>query len=178
MAAKLAARRHASKGGRQGAGPTQTGEQAMEGESGCLGVMVEHDVAVPMRDGILLRANVFRPDAPGRYPGLLQRTPYGKAAQGYHRYVRAGYAVVSQDSRGRYASEGDYVPFTVPHTGDAEDGYDSVEWLAGQPWCNGRVGTLGGSYDAWMQWQLARLRPPHLGAMAARSIPLELTDVD
>ena len=54
------------------------------------------------------------------------RTPYGKGASGFERYVRAGYVVVTQDSRGRYASDGDYVPFTVENTGDAEDGYDSV----------------------------------------------------
>ena len=145
---------------------------------GALGIVVENDVPVPMRDGVVLRANVFRPDGPGRYPGILLRTPYGKPAGGYDRYVRSGYAVVTQDSRGRYASDGDYVPFTVTHTGDAEDGYDSVEWLAQQPYCNGKVGTLGASYNAWMQWMLAKLRPPHLIAMCAYSIPLELTEVD
>ena len=150
----------------------------MEQESGALGVIEEKDVAVPMRDGVVLRASVFRPEARGRYPGILLRTPYGKPETGFERYVRAGYAVVSQDSRGRYASDGEYVPFTVEHTGDAEDGYDAVEWLARQPYCNGRVGTLGASYNAWMQWQLARLRPPHLVAMCAYSIPLELTEVD
>ena len=150
----------------------------MAEERGALGVLMEEDVPVSMRDGVVLRANVFRPDAPGRFPGLLTRTPYGKGTGGMARYVRAGYVVVTQDSRGRYASDGDYVPFTVEDTGDAEDGYDSVEWLAGQPYCNGRVGTLGSSYNAWMQWMLAKLRPPHLVAMCAYSIPLELTEVD
>ncbi len=101
--------------------------------AGALGIITETDVAVPMRDGVVLRANVFRPDGEGPYPGLLLRTPYGKPAGGHDRYVRAGYAVVTQDSRGRYASDGDFVPFTEPNTGDAEDGYDSVEWLATQP---------------------------------------------
>ena len=142
------------------------------------GMIVERDVEVPMRDGTILRANVFRPDTPGKFPGLLTRTPYGKSAGGQERYVRAGYVVVTQDSRGRYASDGEYVPFTVEHTGDAEDGYDSVEWLADQPYCNGKVGTLGASYNAWMQWQLAKLRPPHLVVMCAYTIPLELTEVD
>jgi len=142
------------------------------------GMIVERDVEVPMRDGTILRANVFRPDTPGEFPGLLTRTPYGKSAGGQERYVRGGYVVVTQDSRGRYASDGDYVPFTVEHTGDAEDGYDSVEWLAAQPYCNGEVGTMGASYNAWMQWQLAKLRPPHLVAMCAYTIPLELTEVD
>ena len=146
--------------------------------SGALGIIFEENVDVPMRDGVILRANVFRPDAPGRYPGLFLRTPYRKPTEGYDRYVRAGYVVVTQDSRGRYASGGEYVPFTVEHTGDAEDGCDSVEWLAAQPYCNGKVGTMGGSYNAWMQWELARLRPPHLLAMCAWSIPLEVTEVD
>ncbi len=150
----------------------------MANESGALGVIVEKDVPVPMRDGVVLRANVFRPDGPGEYPGLLLRTPYGKAEEGFERYVRAGYVVVTQDTRGRYASDGEYVPFTVEHTGDAEDGYDSVEWLAEQPYCNSRVGTMGASYCAWMQWMLAKLRPPQLQAMCAYSIPLELTGVD
>ena len=142
------------------------------------GIRTEADVAVTMRDGVVLRSHVFRPDAPGAFPGILLRTPYGKPESGYERYVRAGYVVVTQDSRGRYASEGDYIPFTEPDTGDGPDGYDAVEWLAAQPWCDGNVGTLGASYNAWMQWQLAKLRPPHLKAMCAYTIPLELTAVD
>lgn len=117
--------------------------------SGELGMIVENDVDVPMRDGVLLRANVFRPEGEGEYPGLLLRTPYGKPVGGFERYVRSGYVVITQDARGRYASEGDYTPFTVPDTGDAEDGYDAVEWVAQQPWCNGKVGTFGASYNAW-----------------------------
>jgi putative CocE/NonD family hydrolase len=143
-----------------------------------LGTVNERDVAVPMRDGVTLRANVFRPAAPGRFPVLVHRTPYGKAQGGFEGFVRAGYAVVSQDTRGRYASEGEFKVFSVENTGDAEDGYDTVEWAAGQPWSNGRVGTFGISYDAWMQYQLARLQPPHLLAMSALSIPTELTDID
>jgi len=150
----------------------------MPENTGALGIITEEDVAVPMRDGITLRANVFRPDAPGQFPGLLMRTPYGKAKGGFARHVRAGYVVVAQDTRGRYASEGDYVTFTVEDTGDAEDGYDSVEWLAEQPYCNGRVGTFGASYNAWMQWKLAKLRPPHLVAMCAYTIPVEVGGVD
>ena len=146
--------------------------------SSTLGILTEPDVQVPMRDGVQMAAHVFRPDADGRFPGILLRTPYDRPKSGFERYVRAGYAVVTMDSRGRYGSEGDWVPFTVEHTGDAEDGYDSVEWLAAQPWCDGSVGTLGASYNAYMQWQLAKLRPPHLVAMCAYTIPLELTEVD
>lgn len=148
---------------------------------GALGIIEENDVRVPMRDGITLSSDVLRPDAPGPFPGLLLRTPYGKRAIAYadfERLVRNGYVVVLQDSRGRYESEGTYIPFTIEHTGDAEDGYDAVEWLAAQPYCDGNVGTFGASYCAWMQWQLARLRPPHLRAMCAVSIPTSLPDVD
>ncbi|TFG66581.1 MAG: CocE/NonD family hydrolase [Anaerolineales bacterium] len=143
-----------------------------------LGIRIERDIAIPMRDGVVLRANLFRPDAPGQYPALIHRTPYGKTQSGLEDFVRAGYAVLSQDIRGRYASEGNFTLFTVPHTGDAEDGYDTVEWTAAQPWCNGKIGTYGASYDAWLQYQCAKLRPPHLEAMSAVSIPMELTDVD
>ena len=146
--------------------------------TGTLGIVVEKNIPVPVRDGTILRANLFRPDAPGSFPSLLLRTPYGKPEGGYDRYVRSGYAVVTQDSRGRYASDGDYIPFTVEDTRDAEDGYDSVEWLAEQPYCNGKVGTIGASYNAYMQWKLAPLRPPHLLAMCAYSVPTELTPLD
>jgi len=141
-------------------------------------MIVETDVAMPMRDGTVLRANVFRPNLAGPFPGLLERTPYGKRTAGVQRYVAAGYVVVSQDTRGRYASDGQFKVFSIENTGDAEDGYDSVEWLARQPYCNGRVGTFGRSYAGWTQWMLAKLRPPHLLAMCAQSIPTELTDLD
>jgi putative CocE/NonD family hydrolase len=147
-------------------------------DAGHLGIITENEVAVPMRDGTVQRANVFRPDADGAFPGLLSRTPYGKASGGYERYVRAGYAVASMDSRGRYGSEGEFKLFTEVETGDAVDGYDSVEWLAAQPWCDGNIGTIGASYNGWMQWMLAREQPPHLKAMSAVSIPTELTGVD
>jgi len=150
----------------------------MSDESGALGIIVEEDVPVPMRDGTILRANVFRPDAPGKFPALLIRTPYGKAEAGYDRYVRAGYVVAAQDTRGRYASEGEYIMCSVENTGDAEDGYDTVEWLADQPYCDGNIGTFGASYTAWMQWQLAKLRPPHLKAMSAQTVPTELTMIN
>ena len=129
-------------------------------EAGVLGIIEEKDVDVPMRDGVVLRANVFRPDSQGEFPAILLRTPYRKPVGGYERYVRAGYAVVTQDSRGRYASDGDYIPFTEEHTGDAEDGYDSVEWVAGQSWCTGKVGLYGPSYVGATQWLAAASRRP------------------
>jgi len=143
-----------------------------------LGVIIELDVPVKMRDGTVLRANVFRPDAPGRFPGLLTRTPYRKAGGGYERLVNAGYVVACQDIRGRYASDGTFVPFMDPRTQDGEDGYDTIEWLARHPACNGRVGSFGVSYDAWVQWKAAALQPPHLQAMCACSIPTEIQPLD
>ena len=108
----------------------------MSETTGALGVIYEKDVPVPMRDGVVLRANVFRPDAPGSFPGILVRTPYGKAESGQERYVRAGYVVAVQDTRGRYKSEG------VWHmlNDDGRDGYDCCEWIGGQSWSNGRIG--------------------------------------
>jgi len=147
--------------------------------TGTLGIMAEKNVRVPMRDGIFLSTDVFRPDSKGRFPALVQRTPYGKGSGiKEENFVRAGYAVINQDSRGRYDSEGTFSLFSNKDTLDAEDGYDTVEWAASQPWCSGQVGTFGASYNAWMQYQLAKLRPPHLKAMSAVSIPAELTDVD
>ena len=142
-----------------------------------LGIIEERNVETPMRDGTILRGNLWRPDTPVKVPALLHRTPYGKAAGGFERFVRAGYAVLSQDTRGRYDSDGDFSVFSED-TLDPEDGYDTVEWLATRPWCNGRIGTTGVSYCAWTQWSLAKLQPPHLIAMCARSIPTELHDID
>ncbi len=150
----------------------------MSQTGGALGIIVEENVRVPMRDGIALSTNIFRPDAPGKFPAIVSRTPYGKSKGGFERYVRAGYVVLSQDARGRYDSDGEYILYTDESNHDAEDGYDTVEWAAAQPWCDGNVGTWGTSYPAYMQWQLASLRPPHLKCICACSIPLENTDVD
>lgn len=148
-----------------------------------LGMIVEKDVAIPMRDGTILRANIYRPNARLTFHGLLTRTPYNKEVpalglERFTQYVTAGYVVVVQDARGCYASDGPFLPFYAAHTGDAEDGYDTVEWIARQPYCNGKVGLLGNSYNAWMGWMLAKLQPLHLKGMSNYSCPFELTDVD
>ena len=145
---------------------------------GELGIHSESDTEIPMRDGVVLRANLWRPAGAFNGPAIVTRTPYGKPAGGFDRYVRAGYAVVAQDVRGRYTSDGEFRVFTDPGNTEGEDGYDTVEWVAAQPWCNGCVGTMGTSYPAWLQWELASRRPPHLLAMCACSIPPEATDVD
>jgi putative CocE/NonD family hydrolase len=127
---------------------------------------VEKDVPVVMRDGVVLRADVWRPAAGGRFPVLVYRTPYDKrrAPESYTTFRRAverGYAVVIQDVRGRYASEGEFIPYR--HEG--RDGYDTIEWAAAQPWSNSSVGTFGLSYPGAVQWLAAVERPPHLKAM-------------
>jgi putative CocE/NonD family hydrolase len=136
-----------------------------------LGVKIERNVPVPMRDGTILRADVHRPDRGGPYPVLVKRTPNGKNGS-FDQFVKTGYIVVSQDGRGRYESEGTFKAYFTPRelTHDAEDGYDTVEWAARVPGSNGKVGTFGTSYDALFQWRLAPLRPPSLCAMSACSI--------
>ena len=141
-------------------------------------VKVERDVPVPMRDGVVLRATGFRPEGKGPWPVLVMRTPYGKEGKKFDAYVKAGYIVVCQDARGRYQSDGNFESFYRFQTHDAEDGYDTVEWAAKLPGSTGRVGTFGASYNAFLQWRLAPLRPPSLAAMAAFSIPARLTDLE
>ena len=120
---------------------------------------------VPMRDGVRLSANVWIPAGTGRFPTILLRTPYDKTPQ-FNRYrlvnyLKAGYAVVVQDTRGRGDSEGVF-DFYFP---EGRDGFDTIEWIAAQAWSNGRVGTDGGSYLGTVQWLVARERPPHLACM-------------
>ena len=124
---------------------------------------------VPMRDGVELSTNVFLPDGSGPFPTILQRTPYGKAKKG-DRYVAAGYAYVSQDQRGRYESEGEY----TPHESEIEDGFDTVEWIAAQPWCNGAIGMHGASAPGIAANLAAASAPPHLKAAFVRVAPRSL----
>ena len=125
----------------------------------------EANVDVAMRDGVRLRADILRPTQ-GPSPTLVYRTPYGKhaALEDYTIFVRAverGYAVVVQDVRGRYASDGEFRPYA----NEGHDGYDTIEWASRQPWSNGRVGTFGLSYPGAVQWLAAAESPPHLQAM-------------
>jgi putative CocE/NonD family hydrolase len=123
-------------------------------------VKVERGVAVPMRDGVKLSTDVYRPEGDGQVPVILIRTPYKKEVQeldGMY-YARRGYAVAVQDVRGRFASPGAWEPFVH----EPDDGYDAVEWLATRPWSTGKVGMIGGSYVGWVQWWAASRNPPHL----------------
>jgi putative CocE/NonD family hydrolase len=131
-------------------------------------VIVERGLAVPMRDGVVLRADVYRPDTTGASPALLLRTPYDISVSMIpssgidpEAAVDGGYTVVCQDVRGQYASGGEFYTFVS----EAADGYDTVEWVATQPWCDGNVGMVGRSYGATCQWLAAAERPPHLKAI-------------
>jgi uncharacterized protein len=124
------------------------------------------DVAVPMRDGTILRADLLLPGPTGRFPVLVYRTPYGKQFalkedKTFEKAVARGYAVVIQDVRGRYASDGEFNPYQ----NEGRDGYDTIEWAARQPWSDGNVGTFGLSYPGAVQWLAAVENPPHLKAM-------------
>ena len=137
--------------------------------SGSHGVLFESGLSVPMRDGTVTRADLFLPDADGPFAALITRTPYDRTASEnisapIHavRAAQDGYAVVIQDVRGRYDSEGEFRPLHQ----EIEDGYDSVEWVGAQEWCSGRVGMYGISYGGATQWLAALGRPPSLGAIA------------
>ena len=119
-------------------------------------IQVEQSVPVPMRDGTVLRADVYRPQVEGQYPVLVGRvgyklrdwvmdfyTPMGEY------YARRGYVVVWQNVRGTFASEGRFHPYWDDAWGANRDGYDTVEWAAAQPWSDGKVGMLGGSYSGF-----------------------------
>ena len=141
------------------------------------GIVVERDLMVRARDGVVLATDVYRPDGPGPFPVLFERTPYDKSASSRSErtaavarpqsraevaayFVGHGYAVAYQDCRGRYRSGGHFAKYLS----EAEDGCDALAWLQRQPWCNGRVGTFGLSYAAHTQAALGCLDPPGLAA--------------
>lgn len=131
-------------------------------------VMIEREVPCIVRDGVTLYANIYRPKDAGSYPVLLTRLPYNKNLPDFsHRYVDpirlalAGYVVIIQDVRGRFASEGEFSPFIQ----EFEDGYDTVEWAAKLPYANGKVGMFGLSYYGFTQLYAALERPPSLKAI-------------
>jgi hypothetical protein len=134
-------------------------------------MIIERDVQVQMRDGVALAADVYRPDDGGQHPALLQRNPYGKTHPLYVHgttldvivAVQDGYAVVSQDARGRFESGGDWDPFRH----ETDDGFDSVEWVGEQDWCNGRVGAFGTSYNGATALHMAIAKPKHLTAVVS-----------
>jgi putative CocE/NonD family hydrolase len=126
-------------------------------------------LGIPMRDGVILSADLHLPDGPGPYPVILLRTPYNRALlTDYGAYYSGyGYAVVVQDVRGRFGSEGRWQPFL----NEGRDGYDTVEWIAAQQWSTGKVGMIGGSYSGSVQFAAAVERPPHLAAIVPNITP-------
>jgi putative CocE/NonD family hydrolase len=136
-----------------------------------LRLKVDRNVRVPMRDGVELAADIYRPRRAGRRPVILMRTPYGKQFEELSAqfYARRGYVVAVQDVRGQFGSAGRWEPLV--HEG--RDGYDAIEWLAAQPWSTGRIGMAGGSYLAWAQWLAAVERPPHLVTIVPDASPTD-----
>jgi putative CocE/NonD family hydrolase len=132
-------------------------------------ILIDKNVMVPMRDGVKLATDIYRLEGAAPTPVLVARTPYSKdhmVAAGdifdILRAVQAGYTVVAQDVRGRYASEGTF----NPHVQETDDGIDAFAWAAAQHWSNGVLGTFGGSYLGATPWLPAREQPPALRAMA------------
>ncbi len=139
------------------------------------GIVIAKDVMVPMRDGVRLASDIYRPaqegePVAGQWPTILARTSYDKSAQRYvdsipDFFTPRGYVVVLQDLRGRYRSEGFGQYFHTANVREGVDGYDSIEWIAAQPWSNARVGMVGSSHVAMVQTAAALYRPPHLTAI-------------
>lgn len=132
-------------------------------------MIVERNVAVPMRDGVLLRADIYRPEGDRPVPAVLGRTPYDRtfgptppSIVDPERAVEAGMALVCMDVRGQHGSDGEFHPFRA----EGADGFDSVEWVAAQSWCSGAVAMAGRSYSAATQWLAAAAQPRHLRAIA------------
>ena len=126
-------------------------------------VSLQTDVRVPMRDGVTLSADIYRPVSTEKFPVLLERTPYSRTDESAiaNELASHGYIVVLQDTRGRYASGGEFYPFR----NESADGYDTVEWAAKLDQSNGKVGMFGGSYVGATQMLAAMARPPHLVAI-------------
>src|SRR6266849_3569194 len=131
-------------------------------------IMIEKDIEIPMRDGCVLKGDLYRPDSNEKLPVLLNRTPYDKKfplisslTLDSIRAAQRGYNVVFVDCRGRFASQGTFTCFVD----EPRDGYDTVEWLARQPFADGKVGMFGAAYMGATQWLAATQTPPSLKAM-------------
>ncbi len=138
-------------------------------------VRIDFNQRVKMSDGVELSADVYRPEAEGRFPVILVRTPYNKGSEFKNqvyltegRYFAArGYVYVAMDVRGRGDSDGKF----TPQRNEGKDGYESIEWCAQQPWSTGKTGTLGASYLGYDQWLAAVHQPPHLTTMIVHTTP-------
>jgi putative CocE/NonD family hydrolase len=139
-------------------------------------ISVGTDVEIPMRDGTLLRGDLYRPKSGDRFPAILTRMPYGKGE--YYCYMpaigrfwaRKGYAYLAQDVRGKWSSEGEWDPFI----NEAHDGYDTIDWVAGQPWCDGNIGMVGESYYGYTCWAAATTGHPNLKCIAPSTTAMDI----
>lgn len=138
---------------------------------------VLYDVKIPVRDGIRLSADLFLPPDEGRCPALFNMTPYGTVPgsdallAAAAPFTRRGYAYVAVDVRGRYDSEGQWYAHPAA---ECRDGTDVLDWIATQPWSDGKVATIGHSYSGWNQWPIAQECNPHHVAMASSGSPTNL----
>jgi putative CocE/NonD family hydrolase len=133
-------------------------------------VTVDEKVMMPMRDGVKLSADIYRPKAAGKFPTVLGRTPYSRTQEALLRatfWARRGYVFVAQDVRGRFESEGEWFPFR----NEINDGSDTLDWIAAQPWSDGKVGMVGASYVGLVQWYAARSGNVHLKAIVPEVSP-------
>ena len=143
-------------------------------------VIVEPNVSAKMRDGVVLKADIYRPDGAGPFPVLLTRTPYDKKTvrEMAYRFAKAGYIVAAQDIRGRYESEGEFLPIHGFGSKDVEDGFDTVAWAAELPDSTSQVGMFGSSYSAWTSWKAAASAPPALKCVYVSGMSLRHSDVE
>jgi putative CocE/NonD family hydrolase len=132
-------------------------------------VAKESAVATPMRDGVKLISDVVRPKDELKHPVILIRTPYGRKASALEGefWASRGYVLVAQDVRGRGSSEGEFDPLIA----EVSDGKDTLDWLVSQPWCNGKVGMIGGSYLGYVQWAAASTQHPALKCIIPQVSP-------
>ncbi|MBO0720745.1 MAG: CocE/NonD family hydrolase, partial [Blastocatellia bacterium] len=129
---------------------------------GTYAVISQPGVRVKMRDGVLLATDIYRPEAEGKFPVILTRTPYNRKDPTTGNYLASyGYVVIQQDTRGRFDSGGEFYPFK----NEINDGYDTIEWAAALPYSDGRVGMYGGSYVGATQMLAASANPPHLAGI-------------
>jgi len=137
--------------------------------------VIQNGLLTPMRDGVKLSMDIIRPTVDGAYPVVLVRTPYDKTLNREPFYVELaerGYIVAIQDVRGRFNSDGEFFPYRNEH----RDGYDTIEWIAQQSWCDGNVGMAGVSYVGQTQWYAASEAPPHLKCIVPESSPPDCFD--
>ncbi len=140
-------------------------------------VIIDENVMVPMSDGTLMAVDVYRPDAEGKFPTLLERTPYNKSNfVGNAYFAERGFVYVESDTRGRFNSKGAFYPFLDDAWLENRDGFDTVNWVAKQPWSNGEVGVAGGSHTGQTAYMIGPTQPEPMKAIFARESASNLRD--